>query len=119
MTEEIISAWNTIARKYHLSTIKALDERRLRSFKQRYEESKVSTVSEFFTLIDGFLNDSLFLQGKRMCRDGTDWVLQDTDWRADFDFFLQRKSFTKALEGGYDDPTVRKLKEAQNAIAKD
>jgi hypothetical protein len=53
-----------------------------------------------------------------MSKDGNDWILQDTDWRADFDFFLQRKSFTKALEGGYDDPTVRKLKEAQRATAK-
>lgn len=114
-TEEIISGWNSVARKYHLSTIKTLDERRLRSFRQRYEQSGVSNLAEFFALIDGFLNDSLFLQGKRMCKDGNDWVTQDTDWRADFDFFLQRKSFTKALEGGYDDPTVRKFKEAKHA----
>ena len=114
-TEEIISGWNSVARKYHLSTIKTLDERRLRSFRQRYEQSGVSNLAEFFALIDGFLNDSLFLQGKRMCKDGNDWVTQDTDWRADFDFFLQRKSFTKALEGGYDDPTVRKFKEATHA----
>lgn len=39
------------------------------------------------------------------------------DWKADFDFLLQEKSFTKLMEGGYDPPPPEKQKQQENQSA--
>lgn len=109
--EQIIDGWNTVAKYYGLATIKSVDDSRMSKFKQRFKQSGKETVEEFFDLLKQILHDSLFLQGKKQVYDGTEWVFQDTDWSATFDFFMQQSSFTKAIEGGYDDPTMRRLKE--------
>lgn len=108
--DEIISCWNALAKKYEMSLIKDLNESRLKKFKQRYEQSDAKTIQEFFDLIKTAVRDSLFLQGKQQVRDGEDWVFVDREWRADFDFFMQQKSFTKAIEGAYDDPDIKRQK---------
>lgn len=109
--EQIVAGWNAVAKYYGLATIKSVDDTRMSKFKQRFKQSGKKTVEEFFDLLKQILHDSLFLQGKKQVYDGTEWVFQDTDWSATFDFFMQQSSFTKAIEGGYDDPTMRRLKE--------
>lgn len=109
--EQIIDGWNAVAKCFGLAGIKSVDDTRMSKFKQRFKQSGKKTVEEFFDLLKQILDDSLFLQGKKQVRDGAEWIFQDADWSATFDFFMQQKSFTKAIEGGYDDPTIRRLKE--------
>jgi hypothetical protein len=49
-----------------------------------------STLDEWMTVFAA-MERSAFLRGEN-----------DRGWRADFDFLLQPKSFTKLLEGAYD-----------------
>lgn len=109
--EQIVDGWNSVAKCFGLAGIKSVDDTRMSKFKQRFKQSGKKTVEEFFDLLKQILDDSLFLQGKKQVRDGAEWIFQDADWSATFDFFMQQKSFTKAIEGGYDDPTIRRLKE--------
>jgi hypothetical protein len=51
---------------------------------------KDSTLDEWTRVFDA-LERSAFCRGEN-----------DRGWRADFDFLLQPKSFTKLLEGAYD-----------------
>ena len=88
-----------------------MTDKRIRDFKLRYKESGCSTIKDFFKLIDEAIMGSLFLQGKKQVRDSNgDWELVNADWICYFDFFLQASCCMKALEGGYDDPDVRKQK---------
>jgi hypothetical protein len=45
-----------------------------------------------------------------MERVGGEWTKVDANWVCDFDFFLQQARLQKALDGGYDDPDVRRHK---------
>jgi len=82
-----LDAWNVTAAKTGLPVAQRLTDPRARKLAARLAECGG---------IDGWksalakLEASAFLTG------------QKTDWRADFDFMLQAKSFTKLMEGAYD-----------------
>lgn len=86
--DDILSWWNDLAKKYALAEIRIMtDERRAKVL----ERSKMAGgVEGFKRLIEQALEKSEFLRGGN--RNG---------WKADFDFFLQKKSFIRAAEGSY------------------
>lgn len=109
--DDVTKYWNIVAERWNLAKIRIITDKRLKDFKLRYKESGCKSVKEFFQLIDEAIMGSLFLQGKKQVKDHNgEWDTVTTDWISHFDFFLQAKSCMKALEGGYDDPDVRKQK---------
>lgn len=108
--EQVKTYWNIIAKRWNLAEIRELTDKRKKAFDLRFKESGCGTVKEFFRLIDDAIMASVFLQGKKLEKVGNDWELVSANWMCSFDFFLQAKSCMKALEGGYDDPDVRKHK---------
>ena len=109
-SEKTKKIWNTIAQKWGLAEIRALTEERKKKLKLRLKEQNM-TLEQFFEEIRVALEDSFFLRGKRWHEipgHPDDSYLEDSDWRADFDFFLQPSSLQKAIEGKYADPTLRK-----------
>lgn len=102
--------WNILAKKYGLAEIRSLTQERIRKLKLRLKEQNM-TIDQFFEEIDVALEDSPFLRGKKwheIAGHPNDSYWENTDWRADFDFFLQPSSFQKAIEGKYSDPLLRK-----------
>ncbi len=85
--QEIIDAWNSMARRVGLSEIKVLNSKRMVSLKARIRECPdVETWSVALQNIER----SKFLRGEN-----------DRGWKANFDFLLQPSSFTKLIEGSY------------------
>lgn len=108
--EKAKNIWNSIAQHWGLAEIRTLTEDRKKKLKLRQKEQNM-TLEQFFDEIRIALEDSPFLRGKKWHEipghpDDSYW--EDTDWRADFDFFLQPSSLQKAIEGKYADPTLRK-----------
>ena len=108
--EKTKNVWNAIAQRWDLAEIRALTDDREKKLKLRLKEQNM-TLEQFFDEIRTAIEDSPFLRGKRWHEipghpDDSYW--EDTDWRADFDFFLQPSSLQKAIEGKYADPTLRK-----------
>ena len=102
--------WNAIAQRWGLAEIRALTDDREKKLKLRLKEQNM-TLEQFFDEIRMAIEDSPFLRGKRwheIAGHPDDSYWEDTDWRADFDFFLQPSSLQKAIEGKYADPTLRK-----------
>jgi len=85
--QEIIDAWNSMAKRVGLSEIKVLNSKRMVSLKARIRECPdVETWSVALQNIER----SKFLRGEN-----------DRGWKANFDFLLQPSSFTKLIEGSY------------------
>jgi len=84
---EIIEAWNITAADLGLPRIVKLTADRKRKLAARCKDS---TLEEFQQALES-IRRSKFLQGGN--KDG---------WKANFDFFLQPKSFAKLIEGSYD-----------------
>jgi hypothetical protein len=84
---EIIEAWNITAADLGLPRIVKLTADRKRKLAARCKDS---TLEEFQQALES-IRRSKFLQGGN--KDG---------WKANFDFFLQPKSFAKLIEGAYD-----------------
>ena len=84
---EIIEAWNITAADLGLPRIVKLTADRKRKLSARCKDS---TLEEFQQALES-IRRSKFLQGGN--KDG---------WKANFDFFLQPKSFAKLIEGSYD-----------------
>ena len=84
---EIIEAWNITAADLGLPKIVKLTADRKRKLAARCKDS---TLEEFQQALES-IRRSKFLQGGN--KDG---------WKANFDFFLQPKSFAKLIEGAYD-----------------
>lgn len=108
--EKAKNIWNSVAQHWGLAEIRTLTEDRKKKLKLRLKEQNM-TLEQFFDEIRIALEDSPFLRGKKWHEipghpDDSYW--EDTDWRADFDFFLQPSSLQKAIEGKYADPTLRK-----------
>lgn len=83
--KDVLDAWNDMAAKNGLPIAKVLTtprQKRLRTMIAQHPPD------DFATALDA-VERSPFCRGEK------------TDWRADFDFFLQTKSFTKLLEGAY------------------
>ena len=104
----VLEKWNTIAEHRHLAKMRSLTPQRKKAFLQRLKQIGTEDPNVFFAEIDKALGESMFLLGKRITGFGENMCIENTDWRADFDFFLQARSFQRAIEGGYADPDLRK-----------
>lgn len=86
-----VDAYNAMAQKAGLPKAQLLTDKRRKSLAHRLQEC--GGIDGWKAAMDK-VAASAFLTGKK------------TDWRADFDFVLQAKSFTKLMEGSYDDKPV-------------
>lgn len=84
--EEILEAWNDTAGRIGLPKAKLTPQRR-RKLIPLIRQHSVADFTEAIRAVER----SPFLRGEN-----------GRAWRADFDFFLQSKSFTKLIEGSYD-----------------
>ena len=84
---EIIEAWNITAADLGLPKVVKLTDDRKRKLSARCKDSSL----EEFQAALATIRRSRWLQGEN-----------DRGWKADFDFFLQPKSFTRLIEGAYD-----------------
>lgn len=83
---EAVNLWNETAARIGSSRCVKLTPARKSRLKARLKECVgIQGWKRAMELVEG----SPFLRGEK------------TDWRADFDFVLQEKSFTKLMEGGY------------------
>ena len=103
---EILSLWNRLAEKWGFSKISIVSDERQQKIKARLKDSGCETLYEMFKMIDEAIMGSLFLRGKKQRRVNGEWVLENADWRPDFDFFTRKSKFIKAIDGGYDDNDV-------------
>lgn len=85
--EEVVEDWNEMAAVVGLPICRKITTARRRAFKAR--------LREYPDLADW--------QRAFLCVRNTPWMHgnNDRDWRADFDFMLQAKSFTKLTEEAY------------------
>jgi 5-methylcytosine-specific restriction endonuclease McrA len=99
-----LDSYNQIARRLGLSIAQVFNDGRRKKLKQRLREC--GGLPGWETALDK-LAASSFCRGITS-RDG---------WKADFDFLLQQKSFTKLMEGSYDDrtPGTRSAGSSQSA----
>lgn len=110
--ERIKIAWNAIASRYETTpNITVVTETRLKHFKNILKYYKIDE-KQFFNSVNKALSESKFLRGI------------GKKWRADFDFFINKSSYLKAIEGAYrdnpneimeilQDPAKMSFKEAQ------
>lgn len=85
--EHVVEAWNAMAERCGLAAIRKLTPERSRKLNGRL---RTTTIDDWTEAI-GAIERSSFLRGEN-----------ERGWRADFDFLLQPKSFTKLIEGSYD-----------------
>jgi uncharacterized protein YdaU (DUF1376 family) len=85
--KEILEAWHQRMVPLGFPAVRKMTAQRDRQLKARLKDS---TLEEWQRAMDA-LERSAFCKGDN-----------DRGWRADFDFLLQPKSFTKLLEGAYD-----------------
>ena len=89
--ERIKIAWNTIASRYETTpSVTVVTETRLKHFKNILKYYKIDE-KQFFNSVNKALSESKFLRGI------------GKKWRADFDFFINKSSYLKAIEGAYRD----------------
>lgn len=94
ISNDMIVKINSILTKYNLANIRDLTSERQTKLKARCES--VGGFENFLGQMEAALAESSFLCGDNK-----------TGWKADFDFFLQKASWQKILEGNYKDkPTV-------------
>ena len=86
--EIALKAWNTLAGEIDLPLAQRLTKPRRTALAARLEEC--GGLLGWEAALEK-VRSSSFLRGQN-----------DRSWRADFDFVLQAKSFTKLMEGGYD-----------------
>jgi hypothetical protein len=85
---DFVEGWNEVASACGLSQLRKLTEARKRAFRVRQREyPRIEDWQSAFRTLES-----------------NSWMHGDnkTGWRADPDFFLQAKSFTKLVEGAYD-----------------
>ena len=82
-----VAAWNAMARECGLSVVRQTTDGRRRALRLRL---RVCGGLEGWTAALGQVRASPFLLGQN-----------GTGWKADFDFVLQAKSFTRLVEGAY------------------
>jgi uncharacterized protein YdaU (DUF1376 family) len=84
---EVIEAWQTRMVPQGFPSIRKMTAQRDRQLKARLRDSTLDEWQQAMAAMER----SAFCRGEN-----------DRGWRADFDFLLQPKSFTKLLEGAYD-----------------
>lgn len=85
--DEIVEAWNERMAPQGFPAVRRLTGTRLRQLKARLRENTIEDWQQAMSALER----SNFCRGEN-----------GRGWRADFDFLLQPKSFTKLLEGAYD-----------------
>lgn len=85
---QAFAAWNDLASELGLPKAQILTAERRRKIKSRLNECGG---------LDGWRDALAKIRGSPLCRGEN-----DRGWRADLDFLLQRKSFTRLMEGSYD-----------------
>jgi uncharacterized protein YdaU (DUF1376 family) len=85
--QEVLEAWTERMVPQGFPAVRKMTDTRRRQLRARLRDS---TIEEWQQAMDA-MERSAFLRGEN-----------DRGWRADFDFLLQPKSFTKLLEGAYD-----------------
>jgi len=85
--EHVQEAWNALADRTGLPKIKKLEGTRLRQTNSLIRRATIDDITEAIAAIER----NRWMHGEN-----------DRGWRADFDFLLQPKSFTKLIEGSYD-----------------
>ena len=88
-----MATWNDLARECGLTVAQVLSEPRRKAIRRRLDECG---GIEGWELALSKIRGSPFLLGKN-----------EKGWRADIDFVLQAKSFTKLMEGSYDAKPTR------------
>jgi hypothetical protein len=85
--DDVIEGWNALAEECGLPVVRKLTETRKRKLRTRLKQ---------FPNIEDWRRALTEIRANR-------WMHGDNDrgWRADFDFLLQDKSFTKLTEGAY------------------
>jgi biotin operon repressor len=86
LPEHVLEAWNEMAGRLGLSKARMNDQRR-----QRLRVLIRNHPIDDFTDAIGCVERNRWMHGEN-----------DRGWRADFDFLLQAKSFTRLVEGSYD-----------------
>lgn len=85
--DEVVADWNAMAVPLKLAEVRKVTKERRRAFAARLREwPDIEDWQRAFQQI----RDTPWLHGKN-----------DKGWKADFDFLLQAKSFTKLTEGAY------------------
>lgn len=85
--EHVVEAWNAKAPRLGLKEVRKFTPQRQRKLATRIRQS---TIQDFTEAIDA-IERSPFLRGEN-----------DRGWRANFDWMLEPKNFTKLIEGTYD-----------------
>jgi hypothetical protein len=85
--EHVVEAWNEMAAPRGLPIVKKLTPTRTKRLRTMIREHPLEDFTEAIDAVPR----SPFLLGEN-----------GRGWKADFDFFLQPKSFTKLIEGSYD-----------------
>lgn len=96
-----LTAINRVLKKYSLPEIQKLTDERKTKLKARVDDS--GGFDEFLGRMEAALAESSFLRGDN-----------SNGWRADFDFFLQKSSWLKVVEGSYRDKGGRYSKNAED-----
>lgn len=86
----LVTAWNDLARELGLAQVARLTDARRKAAKKRLAE--IGGLAAMVEVAWPKIRGSPGLQGKA----------GGSDWRANFDWLLQPSSFTKLIEGGYD-----------------
>lgn len=90
ISEDIVVKINNILDEFGLAKIKKLTDERKTKLIQRCND--VGGIDEFLKQLKDSLMESSFLRGDNQ-----------NGWQADFDFFLQKSSWQKVIEGRYRD----------------
>lgn len=96
-----ITKINEVLENYGLAKIRDLTDERKTKLKQRC--SSVGGFDNFLGYLRVALDESSFLRGDNK-----------QGWKADFDFFLQKSSWQKLIEGKYKDPKKERTLEEKN-----
>ena len=85
--KEVLEAWAERMVPQGFPAVRKMTETRRRQLRARLRDSTIDEWQQAMAALER----SAFCRGEN-----------DRGWRADFDFLLQPKSFTKLLEGAYD-----------------
>jgi len=85
--EHVVEAWNATAERVGLKSVRKFTPQRQRKLLTRIKQNTIDEFTEAISAIER----SPFLRGEN-----------DRGWRADFDWMLEPKNFTKLIEGTYD-----------------
>jgi hypothetical protein len=99
-----VRQWNATAEQFGLTQVQSLNDTRRKKLLARLKECG---GLDGWTVALEKIAASSFLCGKN-----------DRGWRADFDFVLRQSSFTKLMEGGYDNREVAARSSVASALDK-